>query len=240
VKSSWIVLGVGLLASAAWAGPGEPLTKAQLAEKLNGVAPSDIVDSPLPGLYQVTLGSSVASVSHDGRYLIEGDVIDLSTSENLTEDQRSAARVKLLSSVPESQMVVYSPKDGQVKHTITMFTDVDCGYCRQFHRDIDKVTALGIEVHYLFFPRTGPNTESWTKAERVWCAKDRKAALTRAQLGGAVPEANCAKTPVEADWDLGQKVGVRGTPAIFAEDGELVGGYLPPQDLAKRLDQIGK
>jgi thiol:disulfide interchange protein DsbC len=240
VKNKWIVLPLGLLVTAAWADDDAPLSKTELAAKLNGVDPGDITDSPLPGLYQVAVGSSVAYVTEDGRYLVQGDVYDLSTSQNLTEDTRAKARVALLGSVPRDEMIVFSPKDGKVKHTITMFTDIDCGYCRQFHRDIDKVNALGIEVHYLFFPRTGPNTESWTKAEEVWCAKDRKSALTRAKLGGAVPEAKCGENPVEEHWDLGHRVGVRGTPAIFAENGELVGGYLPPEELEKRLDELSQ
>jgi thiol:disulfide interchange protein DsbC len=216
------------------------LTKEQIAAKLNGVDPSAIKDSPLPGVYQVAVGSSVAYVTADGRYFIEGDIYDLKTNENLTEDTRSKTRAALLAGVSRDDMIVFSPKDGKVKHTITMFTDIDCGYCRQFHRDIDKVTALGIEVHYLFYPRTGPNTESWTKAEEVWCAKDRKSALTKAKLGGALPDAKCADNPVQADWDLGRQVGVRGTPAIFAENGALVGGYLPPKELEQRLDEIAK
>jgi thiol:disulfide interchange protein DsbC len=134
-------------------------------------------------------------------------------------------------------MIVFKPKDGKVKHTVTVFTDVDCGYCRQFHREIDKVTALGIEVHYLFFPRTGPNTESWEKAERVWCAPDRNAALTKAKLGGDLPKPTCGNTPVEDHWSLGRKIGVRGTPSMFSESGELIGGYLPPATLAKALDE---
>lgn len=240
MKNTWIVLPLGLLVTAAWADDDAPLSKTELAEKLNGVDPGDISDSPLPGLYQVAVGSSVAYVTEDGRYLVQGDIYDLSTSQNLTEDTRAKARAALLGSVPRDEMIVFSPKDGKVKHTITMFTDIDCGYCRQFHRDIDKVNALGIEVHYLFFPRTGPNTESWTKAEEVWCAKDRKSALTRAKLGGAVPDAKCTETPVEEHWDLGHRVGVRGTPAIFAENGELVGGYLPPDELEKRLDELSR
>ena len=134
-------------------------------------------------------------------------------------------------------MIVFKPKNGEVKHRVTVFTDVDCGYCRQFHRDIDKVNALGIEVDYMSFPRTGPNTESWAKAEHVWCAKDRNAALTEAKLGGAVPDATCASTPVESQYNLGQLVGVRGTPAIFAENGQMLGGYLPPNQLLKLLEQ---
>jgi thiol:disulfide interchange protein DsbC len=133
-------------------------------------------------------------------------------------------------------MIIFKPANGKVKHTITVFTDVDCGYCRQFHREIDKVTALGIEVHYLSFPRTGPNTESWTKAEHVWCSSDRNAALTRAKAGGDAPGESCANAPIESHYSLGQRIGVRGTPAIFSESGELIGGYLPPATLAKVLD----
>jgi thiol:disulfide interchange protein DsbC len=160
----------------------------------------------------------------------------LLTNQNLTEKTRSMSRVDLLSSVDPKDMIVFSPK-GEVKHTITIFTDIDCGYCRQFHREIDQVNALGIEVHYLFYPRTGPDTESWAKAEKVWCASDHNAALTRAKLGGTVPEASCDETPVGAHYELGQEVGVRGTPAVYSASGEHIGGYLPPATLAKLLDE---
>jgi thiol:disulfide interchange protein DsbC len=214
----------------------ETLTKEQLAEQLNGIEAKDISDSPVPGVYQVAIGSSVAYVTTDGRYIIRGDIYDAQTSTNLTEETRAQARVEMLGGVDPASMIIFKPADGKVKHTVTIFTDVDCGYCRQFHREIDKVLALGIEVHYLFYPRTGPNTESWEKADHVWCAKDRNAALTNAKLGGKVPTASCGNTPVAAHYALGQRVGVRGTPAIFNEAGELIGGYLPPATLAKVLD----
>jgi len=233
VLGSLIALPVVLTATGAFA---EELTPEQLAGQLNGIEASDISDSPVAGVYQVAVGSSVAYVTKDGRYIIRGDIFDAATSANLTEETRAQARVEMLNSVDPNSMIVFKPAKGEVKHTITVFTDVDCGYCRQFHREIDKVTALGIEVHYLFYPRTGPNTESWTKAEHVWCAKDHNAALTRAKLGGEVPEASCGSTPVGEHYALGQRVGVRGTPAIFNETGELIGGYLPPNVLAKVLD----
>ena len=215
----------------------DELTKEQLAGQLNGVEAKDISNSPVQGIYQVAVGSNVAYVTNDGRYIIRGDIYDAKSSTNLTEETRSKARVAMLKSVDPASMIVFKPAAGKpVKHTVTIFTDVDCGYCRQFHREIDKVTALGIEVHYLFYPRTGPNTESWAKAEGVWCAPDRNAALTRAKLGGEVPTAKCGKTPVEATYALGQRIGVRGTPAVFTETGELIGGYLPPNSLAKVLD----
>lgn len=228
-----LALPVGLIAAAAFA---EPLTKEQLAEQLNGVDANDISDSPVPGVYQVAVGANVAYVTNDGRYIIRGDIYDTQTSSNVTESERAKARVSMLESVDPKSMIVFKPANGDVKHTITIFTDIDCGYCRQFHREIDQVTAMGVEVRYLFFPRTGPNTESWTKADHVWCAPNHNAALTRAKLGGEVPDASCASTPVQEHYALGQRIGVRGTPAIFNEAGDLIGGYLPPAALARVLE----
>jgi thiol:disulfide interchange protein DsbC len=241
VRTHWkakalIALPLSLVLSAALA-DDKPLSKEELAGKLNGIEPSDISESPVRGLYQVAIGANVAYVTTDGKYIVRGDIYDADSSANITEETRSRARVSMLQSVDPKSMIVFRPKDGNVKHTVTVFTDVDCGYCRQFHREIDKVTALGIEVHYLFFPRTGPDTESWAKAEHVWCAADHNAALTKAKLGGDVPDKSCGNTPVESHWSLGKRIGVRGTPAMFSESGELIGGYLPPATLAKALDE---
>ncbi len=233
----WLPAGLALAATAAAADDGA-LTKEQIAAKLNGIEASDITESPVPGIYQIAIGSDVAYVTEDGRFVLQGEIYDIDSNQNLTEMTRAKARVGYLSSVERDEMIVFSPKDGDVKHRITIFTDIDCGYCRQFHRDIEQVNALGIEVQYLFFPRTGPDTESWAKAEKVWCANDRNTALTRAKLGGTVPDATCDEQVVREHFELGRLVGVRGTPAIFAEDGELLGGYLAPATLAKLLDEL--
>jgi thiol:disulfide interchange protein DsbC len=233
---AWIALPMSLALATALADE-KPLSKEELAGKLNGVEASDISDSPIPGIYQVAIGSNVAYVTKDGRYLFRGDIYDADTSTNITEETRSKARVGMLHEVDPKSLIVFKPKDGKVKHTVTVFTDIDCGYCRQFHREIDKVTALGIEVHYLFFPRTGPDTESWEKADHVWCAADHNTALTKAKLGGQIPQATCGNTPVESHYALGKRLGVRGTPAMFSESGELLGGYLPPATLLKALDE---
>lgn len=228
---------IGLpLGLAAGAAPAQELTKEELASRLNGIEAKDITDAPIPGMYQVAVGANVAYVTKDGRYIIRGDIINVETSANVSEETRARARATMLGGVDPASMIVFKPANGAAKHTVTIFTDVDCGYCRQFHREIDKVTALGIEVHYLFYPRTGPNTESWTKAEEVWCAPDHNSALTRAKLGGALPDNHACANPVETHYELGQRIGVRGTPAIFNEGGDLIGGYLPPATLAKVLD----
>jgi len=224
------------LGFAAGAASAQEITKEELASRLNGISASDITDAPIPGMYEVAVGANVAYVTKDGRYIIRGDIIDVETSANVSEETRARARATMLGSVDPASMIVFKPANGPVKHTVTIFTDVDCGYCRQFHREIEKVTALGIEVHYLFYPRTGPNTESWTKADEVWCAAERNSALTRAKLGGSLPNAPACATPVADHFELGQRIGVRGTPAIFNEAGDLIGGYLPPATLAKVLD----
>jgi len=120
-----------------------------------------------------------------------------------------------------------------------VFTDVDCGYCRKLHSQMSELNELGIRVRYLAYPRSGPDTPSWEKAEAVWCAKDRKDAITRAKKGEKIErDAACKDTPVAADYELGEEMGVRGTPAIITETGEYLGGYLPPPQLAKYLDHV--
>ena len=111
---------------------------------------------------------------------------------NLTEVHRRELRRKLIDAMPESQMVMFSPP--QPKYTVTVFTDVDCAYCRELHRQIADYNRLGVRVRYVFYPRTGPNTESWHKAEQVWCSADRKAALTRAKLGEPLDAKPCGAT----------------------------------------------
>lgn len=237
MKRTFLVLPLAAWLSVTVAQDAPALSKEALAAKLNGISPEDIEASPLPGVYQVSVGSNVAYVTSDGRYLMQGELYDLDTSQNLTEKSRADKRVDLLASVDPESMIVFAP-EGETKHTITIFTDIDCGYCRQFHREIEQVNALGVEVHYLFYPRTGPNTDSWSKADKVWCANDRNTALTRAKLGGNVPDATCDSTPVSDHFDLGHQVGVRGTPAVFAANGELLGGYLPPDTLLERLEGL--
>ena len=174
-------------------------------------------------------------MSGDGQYVFTGDLYNVPTHNNLTEAHRRVLRQKLIDSIPESQMVIFSPP--QPKYTVTVFTDVDCAYCRELHRQIADYNRLGVRVRYIFYPRTGPNTESWHKAEQVWCSADRKSALTRAKLGQALDAKPCGATPVEREYRLGKAIGLEGTPGIVAANGAMVGGYLPPQALVEQLAQ---
>jgi thiol:disulfide interchange protein DsbC len=243
-----LVLAAASFAGAAFAqsGAGSPATlstspaakapdaRAAIAKKLDGLKVEDVRISPVTGVYEITRGSDVSYVSSDGRYAIVGDMIDLDSDANLSENRRRGIRQRMLETVPESEMVVFSPKDP--KYTITVFTDIDCGYCRKLHSQIAEYNRLGIRVRYLFFPRTGPNTESWHKAEAVWCASNRNDALTKAKKGENIDSKDCgANNIVARDYELGQKLSVEGTPAIFLSTGEMLPGYAPPGQLANYL-----
>lgn len=228
----------GTTAPAITANPGETPEMTALRGKLSktlAIPIQFVRPSPLPGIYEIQAGMNFGYVSADGEYLIEGDLVRLSTGEALTEKARKVVRLDAVKKIGIDNMIVFAPPADQIKHTITVFTDLDCGYCRMLHSQIAEYNAKGIAVQYAFFPRTGPNTESFAKAESVWCAADRKAALTQAKAGGAVPEAKC-KNPVLDQYNIGGAIGVRGTPSIILEDGEMIPGYQPPDQLAQVLD----
>ncbi len=208
-------------------------SRTRIANMFPGVTEDNIQPSPIDGILEVRVGSNVAYVSVDGRYLIQGSIFDLSNDRNLTEARRSLARVEAIDDLGEDQMVIFSSEPYQ--HTVTVFTDVECGYCRKLHRQMDEYNNLGIRIRYLFFPRGGPGTSGWEKAERVWCAPDRKAALTKAKKDIPLEDIDCGTTPVAKEYALGREFGIRGTPAIVTERGDMIGGYLPPDELLEYI-----
>ena len=207
--------------------------RVELAKKVPGSRVEDFRPSPVAGMYEMTRGAEVLYVSADGKFAITGDLYELASETNLSERRRRDSRAQLLGAVTEDQMLVFSPKDP--KYTVTVFTDIDCGYCRKLHSEMAKYNELGIRVRYLFYPRSGPNSESWDKAVSVWCSPNRNNALTHAKLGEAVKTAKCGANPVARDYELGRDLGLSGTPAIFLANGEMLPGYLPPALLVKRL-----
>lgn len=208
---------------------------AWIAEQFPELQPDSVRPSPIPGIYEILIGERVAYVTEDARYMLQGDIYDLETEENLTEQRRADARLDAISVVGETSMIVFEP-EGQTEHTITVFTDIDCGYCRKLHREIADYNDKGFRVRYMFFPRSGPNTESWAKADSVWCADDRNDALTRAKRGETIDSEDCGTTPVDQHYRLGASFGIRGTPAIVTDNGVLVPGYLPADELKQRLE----
>ena len=197
----------------------------------------DLLPSQIPGIYQFTQGAEISYLTADGKYFLDGNLSDRDSRENLTEVLRMRARLAMISAVPESQMLIFGPKNPL--YTITVFTDVDCAYCRKLHSEMAELNHLGVRVRYMFYPRTGPNTESWKKAEVVWCSPDRNEALTRAKAGIAMDmNKTCDATPVAREYALGQSIGVRGTPAILTENGDYISGYMPPRDLVQQIKEL--
>jgi thiol:disulfide interchange protein DsbC len=212
--------------------------RAALAAKIPGTKPEDLRETPVPGIYELAHDGDLSYVTADAKYVFSGDLYQVNTRgdfPNLSEARRNELRLARLDAVPETDMLVFGPADA--RHTITVFTDIDCPWCRKLHSQVADYNKLGIRVRYLFFPRSGPDTESWYKAEAVWCARDRNKALTMAKNDQRIEMKRCAGSPVARDYELGRQVGVTGTPGIVLENGELVPGYLAPKDM---LDHIEK
>ena len=233
-----VVLGVcvTLLVSTLGVSAGEAVPREirdALATLLPGVEADKVGKSPIPGLYEVVLGPHVIYMSEDGKHMVQGDVIDVATKQNLTEGPRMQARIDAIQGLGEANMVVFSP--AETKHTVTVFTDVDCGYCRKLHSEIKSYTDLGIKVRYVAFPRAGVGSRSYDTLVSVWCADDRQTAMTRAK-GGKPIDARTCTNPVRDQFTMGRLLGVNGTPTIITEDGQVMPGYVPAQRLAGMLE----
>ena len=194
-----------------------------------------VATTPLAGFYAVDLpGGQTLYGTADGKYLFSGDMYQLGDNVvNLAESRRVVKRQALMGNVPVGDMVVFSP-DGETRDYISVFTDVDCGYCRKLHQEMADINALGIEVRYLGYPRAGLGTPTHAQMVSAWCAKNPNEAITALKSGVKIPMADC-DNPIADHYELGQKVGVTGTPAIVTSDGRLLPGYMPAATLAQAL-----
>ena len=213
--------------------------EAQVRAAIKVLNPSAVIDSvkttPVKGWMEATLGGQIIYFSEDGKYLLQGALVETATRRNLTEESQSVVRVAELAKIQKKDMIIF-PANGVTKHVVKVFTDIDCGYCRKLHTEIKQYSDLGIEVQYLWFPRAGVPSESSRKAVAVFCAKDQRKALTDAKNGVDPGNATCVN-PVEADYNMGQRMGINGTPALLLEDGTLMPGYMPAPQLLAELDK---
>ncbi|MGR6036085.1 MAG: DsbC family protein [Candidatus Nitrosoglobus sp.] len=209
--------------------------RASLQRWVPGAQPQSIKPAPIPDLYEVVLEGQVFYLSQDGRYAMQGQLIDLATRTNLTEERLKTMRAAAINALDERDMIVFGPK--QAKYTVSVFTDIDCGYCRQLHQHVNDYNKLGIKIRYLSFPRTGIGSPSYDKAVAVWCAKDRQQALTRAKADKPVENTSQCKNPVADQFNLGQSLGVNATPTLILDDGTMLPGFVRPQALINFLEQ---
>ncbi len=214
--------------------PTEQKIRNSLRVLLPGLLPDTIRTTPIDNLYELTFDSRVVYVTADGRYLFQGKLIDLETRVEITDERLSELKMAAIAKIGEDQMVIYGADDA--KHTVTVFTDIDCGFCRRMHQEMDQYNKQDIRIRYLFYPRAGIESDSYDKAVSVWCADDRKAAMDMAKAGKDVPARKC-ENPVATHHALGQSMRLSGTPALVLEDGEVVPGYVPADKLRRALDQ---
>lgn len=208
--------------------------KKTISEKFSGIGQFDIQPSPIKGLYLVIVPPRVLYISKDANFMFEGDIKNINTGENITAGFRNISRITAVEAMKDT-MIIFAPPKGKIKHTISVFTDIDCFYCQKLHKEIAEYNKYGIEVRYLSYPRSGVNTPSYFKAVSVWCSEDKKAAFTKAKNGEEPPRKTC-DNPVDEHFALGNLLGVRGTPAIVLENGQIYPGYIPAKRLSEALD----
>lgn len=234
----------GLMAQASFAEETD-LRARYITSVLGEVVPHvkivDVKESELPGLYQVNLESGIVYASGDAKFVLQGDLLEVVNHKivNRTENALSLKRAGQLAKFSAADMIVFKSKT-KPKHVLTIFTDVDCGFCQRQHLEVPKLVSAGITVRYVPYPRTGTDSETANKMRSVWCSQDRAKALATAKSGGALgspSNASCAAADaaVAAGYALGQKIGVNGTPAIFTDTGKQIGGYLSADSIISTL-----
>lgn len=215
----------------------ENAISSRLEQSIPGLKVQSVEPSGVDGFYAVSTNNPEMIYStSDGKYFFVGDLYQVSEQgglSNVTERERSRQRADRLAAVDPDDMISFVPK-GDVKAEVYVFTDIDCPYCRKLHKDVPRLNELGVQVNYLGYPRSGPDTPSFAKYVSVWCSDDPQAAMNQAKNGGSVPKASC-DNPVLEQFRLGGEIGVTGTPAIVLEDGQMVRGYVPADKLAQGL-----
>jgi len=218
------------------ADPKEAKIRAALKNLNADLEPTHIGPSTLPGFQEVIVKGMAVYVSDDGRYLIQG-VLDLNTKEDLSQlGALPKIRRDVLAKIPVNDRIVFAPL-GPAKHTVSVFTDIECGFCRKLHEDIAEYNKLGISIQYLAFPRAGLESPDAKAMESVWCSADRRKALTDAKAGRAVPPKSCPN-PVAVQYQAGQSIGLQGTPMVVNTDGIALAGYMPPDKMLEALDKL--
>lgn len=238
-KSIFLLSAAALLAYSTWAA-GADVKPAELKKKLQAALPEITVESikpsPVPGIYEGAVGTRIVYFTADGKYLLAGNLIEVGSRRNLTQASRAALLNRMLDGVGEANMIVMGPS--KPRRTVSVFTDVDCPYCAKLHLEVPALIQGGVKVRYLFYPRGGPDSETYRRSVAVWCAQDRVQAVGVAKAGGKLDMKTC-DNPVARHYELGQEFGVEGTPTIVVDDGEILPGYVPAAQLLGRLGLNG-
>ncbi len=206
----------------------------RLSERLPGIGITSLTESPLPGLFELVTDGQIYYVDESAEFLVDGSLIRLSDRENLTDARLGGIQMALVNEVGEENMLIYEPEVPS-NRSITVFTDISCGYCRRLHGEINTLLDEGIRVRYLLFPRAGLGSQGHKDLESVWCADDPQAAMTNAKSGGEIDPKSC-DNPIESHVALAERLGLRGTPLIYTDSGVKIPGYREAAILASMVN----
>ncbi len=205
-------------------------------EKFNESYPELEVDSVKKindSFFELLIGDQIFYLSSDLKYLIAGNVIELDTKKNLTQDKIRENRIALIKKIDPDDTIIYRPDN--VRYVLNIFTDISCPYCQKLHNEVKSLIENNIEVRYILFPRNGEEDDAYKEMISVWCSEDRKLSLDKAFEGDFLPEKNCSN-PLKSNLQHAYSLRVNGTPMIFKEDGDVIPGYVPYKQILESLN----
>ncbi len=226
------LLAATLLTQALGAAAQEAAIRKNLAERLPNLPRIDEINkTPMPGLYEVRVNQSdILYTDAEGNYLLQGELIDTRTRNNLTEE-----RVSKLSAVDFKSLPVkdaFTIVRGNGKRRIAIFEDPNCGYCKRFEKDLAKID--NVTVHVFLYPVLGPDSQ--TKSQAIWCAKDKAKAFEDWMLHNIAPTpASCDSSAIQRNLALGKQHRITGTPTSFLPDGTRLPGAVPLEKIEQAL-----
>ncbi len=221
----------GLLAATAHA--QDATIRKNLTERLPQMPKIDeITKTPMPGLFEVRIGTDLFYTDADGNYLIQGQIIDTRQQKNITEERMDKLNAIDFSALPLKD--AFTVVRGNGKRKIAIFQDPNCGYCKRFERDFQKVD--NVTVHMFLYPILGK--DSTEKSRNLWCAKDKGKAWQDWMLRDqAAPAANCDAAALARNVEFGKKHKITGTPTLIFADGSRVPGAIGAAQVEKMLDK---
>ena len=207
-----------------------------------GLQVSEVIPSDIDGLVEVHTNSGVLFATPDASQFIAGKLYGLDNNGQYVDvlaKRQAPINVKKIAQYRGDMIEYKAPHE---KYAVTVFTDITCGYCAKLHSQMKEYNDAGITVRYLAFPRQGPQGQVATQMAAIWCSKDPAESMNIAKSEHKLPpkpdNLQVCEKKVAEHYELGRELGVNGTPSIFLPNGEMVGGYLPPQQLLARLKQI--
>lgn len=208
-----------------------------LESPTNGLKVASIEASEITGMYAVQFQEGpLVYANASGQFFIVGDLFTVGPAGyvNLAEKRRDGMRAEEMAAVDPGDMIIF-PAEGETRSHISVFTDITCFYCQKLHREVPELNKRGVEVRYLAYPRAGMDSEGYRKLATAWCAENPPLVLTRLKNGESVPDKVCQDTPIAEQYQLGQALGVRGTPAIVTATGQMIPGYQSADELMVTL-----